>query len=65
MTVYLNLLFQLFATILQYQNQVTSFVPEGWRPVVAGLLGILQGIIAIWAHFRNPNGTPATEPYKK
>jgi hypothetical protein len=64
MKVTTNTLFQSLATIVQMANQYSGAVPDKYKMLVAGGVGILQGIISIWSHFRNPDGTPAVLPYQ-
>ena len=58
-----NMIAQLVGIILQLYNQYQSVIPEDFKPVVAAVIGILQGIAALVAHYSNPNGTPAVVAY--
>ncbi len=58
-----TIIFQVLAMVLQFGSALTDLVTPKWKPLVAGLLGILQAIQGTLAHYYNPDGTPATAPY--
>jgi hypothetical protein len=58
-----NVIVQVLGFILQAYNQYGGMIPEKWKPVVMGIVGIIQGVVAIMSHFSNPDGTNATTPY--
>ena len=59
-----NKFIQTSVTITQVVNITAPIVPDKYKPVAAGVLGILQGITAIVAHNYNPDGTPAKVAYQ-
>jgi hypothetical protein len=60
-----SLVFQALAIVAHGINQISGLVPPKYQWLVAGAIGILQGINVIGAHFYNPDGTPATQAYVK
>lgn len=48
---------------LHVGNLVTPFIPSGDKFIVAAILGFLQLVLAVIAHYSNPNGTSVTLPY--
>jgi hypothetical protein len=59
----INVIIQALAMAGQALNAVLDFVPPGKKPVVAGMIGIVQAVVAFMAHFSNPDGTAAGTPY--
>jgi len=55
---------QVVATILHVLNYASGVVPPRYQPYIALALGILQALGAFIAHFNNPDGTSASQPYK-
>ena len=60
---------QLALTALQGLNvasvtQYLDFLPPKWAALAVVLVGSLQGLLAWRAKFSNPDGTPATQPWK-
>jgi hypothetical protein len=64
MTIQLHAFLQTFLTMLQAVNMYTAPMPQ-IQPYVALALGVTQATVAFFAHFRNPDGTPAAQPYTK
>jgi len=60
-----NMVFQLAAIIVQFGNQATGLTPEKYKSTVAVIIGFAQLIVAYKAHGVNPDGTPATTPYRE
>jgi hypothetical protein len=54
---------QALAAILHYLNLAGEIAPEKYKPLVAGLILIAQGLNAVFAHFWNPDGTKAIEAW--
>ena len=52
-----NVILQILALILQGLNQVSGIVPDGYKFAVAVGISVVQGIIAVLAHFSNTDGT--------
>lgn len=52
-----NVILQVLALIAQGLNQVSGIVPMKWQFYVAVAISIVQGIIAVMAHFANTDGT--------
>lgn len=59
-----NYVFHITALIIQIGNYALDVVPPKWKPVITGVVSIAQIIAARKALLVNPDGTPATEPYK-
>lgn len=62
-TVHLSL--QALATILQVLNLLLPAVPDKYKPIVAGVIAIIQLYLGNAAHNSNPDGTPAATAYVK
>ena len=60
-----NLIVQILAFIVQGLNQLTSIVPDDTKPVVLAVVAILQGVVALLAHYSNPDATPVATAYLK
>lgn len=60
-----NMFVQILTLVAQGANQVLSFVPDAKKPVVVAALGVVSAVTGLLAHFSNPNGTPASQPYTK
>jgi hypothetical protein len=58
-----NVVIQVLGTIVQVVNLVSGVVPKDFEWVVAGVVGVIQAVTGILAHFANPDGTPAAAPY--
>lgn len=58
-----NAVIQTIGTIGQAVNVISPMLPGDAQLSVAVTLAAVQGVTAMIAHFRNPNGTPATLPY--
>ena len=54
---------QILAILLQGLNQIIHAIPDSWRFPIAVAASVIKGILAVLAHFRNPDGGPVTEPY--
>lgn len=59
-----NSIIQLLAVIGQAAAQASDVLPGKGKVWASVTLAAVQGAIAILAHFRNPDGSPATEPYR-
>jgi hypothetical protein len=58
-----NVLIQLLAMAGQMLNQSYDVLPpKGKVGAIIGL-GAIQTVTALFAHFSNPDGKPASEPY--
>ena len=60
-----NVIAQGLGTFLQIANQFGGFVPDKYKWLAAGIIGIGQGLMGIVSHFSNPDGTAAARPYVK
>jgi hypothetical protein len=60
-----NMFFQIVATAIQGANAVSGMLPPKQQAGLAVIVGAIQGIVAAIAHFRNPDGTPASVAYVK
>ncbi len=58
-----NLVLQVIATGVQAANALTPMLPEKQRGTLALVVGVLQSISALIAHYSNPDGTPAAVAY--
>lgn len=61
----INVVVQILAVALQIANYILPVVPTSTKPTVSAIAGVIQLIIGVAAHGLNPDGTPATLPYKK
>jgi hypothetical protein len=50
---------QVLLTLLQILNFESGVVPPKYMPFVTAGLSIIQGLLALYNHFFNPDGTPA------
>src|ERR1039458_6865005 len=53
-----NVILQILALVAQGLNQVSGIVPTNYKFAVAVALSVIQGVIAVMAHFSNTDGTP-------
>lgn len=60
-----NVAIQMLALAAQGLNQTVDLLPPRGRFWAMVALSAVQGLTAVLAHFINPDGTPATEPYRK
>jgi hypothetical protein len=58
MTVKIHAILQLLLTILQGANFLTAAYPHA-QPFVAFAITMIQGGLALLAHYTNPDGSPA------
>lgn len=58
-----NILIQILATIAQALNQIGDLFPPDHRMTVTLIIGVIQAVVALMAHFKNPDGTSAKLPY--
>ncbi|MHA2642881.1 MAG: hypothetical protein V2G41_09565 [bacterium JZ-2024 1] len=58
-----NVFIQILSTLAQGINYIEPILPPKGRFWTAVALSVVQGISAVLAHFANPDGTPATQPY--
>lgn len=56
---------QVIGTIGQAINTASGLVPTKYQFWVSAVLGLLQLVSGVLAHFSNPDGTPASVPYTK
>lgn len=63
MNVFINGIIQVLGFIVLIGNQITDFVPEKYKAIVTGIVSLAVGATAIFAHFRNPDGTNAKAAY--
>ena len=61
----INAIVQVLALALQGLNQVTDLLPLKARFWAMIAITAIQGVVAVLAHFANPDGTPASLPYVK
>jgi hypothetical protein len=60
-----NMVVQILALIAQGINASYDLLPPRGKFWAMVALSAVQGITAVLAHFTNPDGTPAAEPYVK
>ncbi|MGC8792946.1 MAG: hypothetical protein ACP5U2_06110 [Bryobacteraceae bacterium] len=65
MKVSVNTILQILALAGQALNFTQDLVPAKGKIWVSVALSALQGAAGVLAHYSNPDGTPATEPYVK
>ncbi len=58
-----TIIFQVLAGIIQLGNYATDFLPEKYKWIVGLVVGVAQVFQAYKAHFFNPDGTPAAQPF--
>ena len=58
-----NMIFQILMLVIQGYNQIEGTLSPENKQVAALFIGVLQAIVALWAHYRNPDGTPVTTAY--
>ena len=65
MTKTTHLLIQCVLTAMQFVPYIVGFPSDaGGRTAWAGLVAAFQGLLGAYVHGFNPDGTPATEPYR-
>jgi hypothetical protein len=60
---YLNVVIQVIGSIVAIGTKYADVVPVKYQPVLAGLVAVAMGLSGILAHFYNPDGTAASEPF--
>lgn len=61
-----NVIVQLLATLGHGVAQMSDLLPsERQKLYASATLAAIQGLVAVLAHFRNPDGTPARVPYER
>jgi hypothetical protein len=58
-----NVLFQMSGAVIQLANEHGALVPAKYQWLLAIVVGVAQLVVSVKAHFSNPDGTPASEPY--
>lgn len=58
-----NILIQILMFVFQGINATSGITEDDLKPVVAGIIAVVQGIIAIIAHYSNPDATPVETAY--
>jgi hypothetical protein len=58
-----NSTIQLLALIAQGINAVSDLLPPRGKFYAAVALAAVQGVVGVLAHFSNPDGTHATQPW--
>lgn len=61
----LNMVTQLIGMLVQGANALGGILPAEYNVPIALGIAAVQSIVAFIAHFKNPDGTPAAEPYGK
>lgn len=65
MNLSVNVILQLLMVIAQAINATMDLLPPRGRFYAMVALSAIQGLIAVLAHFVNPDGTPAARPWKQ
>ena len=65
MTVNANYLIQVIALLLQTLNQLAAILPPKGQFWATVIITGLQGVSAVLAHFKNPDGTTAKVAWEK
>lgn len=60
-----NALIQILGLVAQGINAASDLLPPRGKFWAAVGLSAVQGLIGVLAHFANPDGTPAEQPYQK
>jgi len=58
-----NIVIQILMTLMQAYNQISDLLPAKWKDTAALVMGIIQSVVALLAHYSNPDGTPAASAY--
>ena len=66
-TLNVNMAVQFIGIAIQGLTMATNLLPEGndKKELIVLSVAVLQSISAMIAHFKNPDGAPASPPYKK
>ena len=56
-----NMVIQILGIIFQAINAMSDFFPD--KALVASIAALIQAVIGVLSHFKNPDGTPATVAY--
>jgi hypothetical protein len=60
-----NAVVQILMLALQGLNQISDLLPVKAKFWAMIAISAIQGVVAVLAHFANPDGTPAFMPYVK
>lgn len=63
MTININAGIQILSTVAQIVNIVSPVIPDNKKIWATTVLSIIQALTALFAHYSNPDGTPAAEPF--
>ncbi|MGO9073263.1 MAG: hypothetical protein ACLPLR_08740 [Terriglobales bacterium] len=55
-----HLFFQLLATVVQWGNLASGMTTGKTQAAVLLIVALAQAALGWWAHYSNPDGTPAT-----
>lgn len=58
-----NIVVQILMTLMQAYNQISDLLPAKWKDSATLVMGIVQAVVALIAHYSNPDGTPAALKY--
>jgi hypothetical protein len=59
----LNVVVQILGTVVQALNAIGGMFPAKQQVLIASIVGVIQAVVGLLAHFSNPDGTPAAAPY--
>lgn len=59
-----NFVIQVMGVIAHAAAQISDFLPEEGKVWASVAIAAAQGMVGVLAHFRNPDGTPASQPYR-
>lgn len=59
-----NFLIQALGVIGHAAVQLSDLLPPEYKVWASVTVAAVQGLTGILAHFRNPDGSPASEPYR-
>ena len=59
----INTICQVLLMAVQIYNQSLPLIPPKYQPYGVCAVGIIQAVLALLAHYRNPDGTPAAVAY--
>lgn len=67
LTFNVNAVIQVLGTVVHVLNMSTSLFQDGSNAKATVLLvtALVQSAFALASHFKNPDGTPASEPFNK
>jgi hypothetical protein len=60
-----NVVIQILMTLMQGYNQISDLLPLKYKEPATLIMGVVQAVVAVMAHYSNPDGTTADQEYVK